>query len=87
MKGTWKSVFAAFVTASLVTLIGVRFFFQPIAEADVPTEMALPPAVGFVVYVGLCVALFHWMALQCTMPGRQRSPSQRLSSCSLRTLR
>lgn len=70
MRRTWTPVVAAFVTASLVTLLGVRFFFRPIAEADVPAEVTLSPALGFFIYVGLCVALFHWMALQMRSAGK-----------------
>lgn len=65
MKRNWKAVAAAFVTALVVTLVGVMFFFRPIAAADpAPGHSPLPQALGFFIYVGLCVALFDWLARQ-----------------------
>jgi hypothetical protein len=59
------AVAGALATASAITLSGVIFFFQPVAESDTATGIApLPAPVAFLIYVGLCVALFDWLALQ-----------------------
>ena len=62
MKEKWKALTAAFITAAVVTLIGVVFFFRPIAEADTGPAVAAPAPIALLIYVGLCVALFHWLA-------------------------
>lgn len=64
MRHRWKPVTAAFVTAAVVTLAGVVLFFQPVAESDAVSGAPVPQPVGFLVYVGLCVALFDWLAFQ-----------------------
>ncbi len=58
----WKSITAAFVASSVVTLAGVIFFFGPIAKADTTSGPLLSPAAGFFIYVVLSVALFDWIA-------------------------
>jgi len=48
----------------VVTLVGVLFFFAPIAQADTVTGPLLPPAVSLLVYITLSIALFDWIAQQ-----------------------
>jgi uncharacterized membrane protein len=64
IRPNWKSILAAFVASSIVTLAGVSFFFGPIAQADVVSGPLLPPAMGFFVYVTLSIVLFDWIARQ-----------------------
>ncbi len=64
MRRNWKSILAAFVTSCVVTILGVKFFFGPIAEADTPSGPLLSPFVGFFIYVSLSIALFDWVARQ-----------------------
>ena len=64
MKLRWKPIIAAFIASSVVTLAGVRFFFGPIAKADIATGPLLHPAIGFFIYVALSIALFDWVARQ-----------------------
>ncbi len=64
MDRNWKSVIAAFVAAFISTLVGVLFFFAPIAQADKVTGPLLPPVVSLLVYVILSIALFDWIAQQ-----------------------
>ncbi len=62
MKFSWKPVLAAFVVASVVSLVGVMFVFEPIARADKPVGPIVPPAVGFFIYIALSISLFDWAA-------------------------
>lgn len=64
MQRNWKSILAAFIASCVVTLVGVKFFFGPIAEADTPSGPLLSPSVGFFIYVALSIALFDWIARQ-----------------------
>ncbi len=64
MQFRWKPILAAFIVASVVSLAGVIFFFEPIARADKPEGPIVPPAIGFFVYVALSIALFDWAARQ-----------------------
>ena len=64
MQRNWKSILAAFVASCVVTLIGVKFFFGPIAASDAPSGPLLSPAVGFFIYVAISIALFDWIARQ-----------------------
>lgn len=64
MKPSWKSIAAAFVVSGTVMLLGVIFFFRPVAEADAGTGPVPPALIAIVVYVGLAVALFDWAARQ-----------------------
>ena len=64
IRPNWKSVIAAFVASCVVTLVGVSFFFGPIAQADVVSGPLLPPAIGFFIYVTLSIVLFDWIARQ-----------------------
>jgi len=59
-----KAFFAAFITSAVVNLVGVLFFFEPIARHDSPGAALVHPAVNLLVYVGLTVALFDWTARQ-----------------------
>ncbi len=70
MKTRWKPLVAAFATAAVLTLVGVVFFFRPIAEADPGPAVALPAPLALVIYVGLCVALFHWLAVEMSSAPR-----------------
>lgn len=54
-----KSILPAFTAALLANLVGVFFFFKPIAEGDTST-VSIHPAVGLLVYVGLSIALLEW---------------------------
>lgn len=60
MKSRFGAVLAAAVAAVVVNLVGVFYFFQPIAAADSPGE-PLPGAVGFLVYIVLSVLLLDWV--------------------------
>ena len=64
MKRNWKSILAAFVASCVVTLVGVKFYFGPIAEFDVPSGPLLAPAAGFFIYVSISIVLFDWVARQ-----------------------
>lgn len=45
-------------------MLGVMFFFRPIAEADSGSGPVPAPVIGFLIYIGLCVALFDWSSRQ-----------------------
>ncbi len=64
MKFRLKAILTSFVVASVVTLGGVLFFFNPIAEAESSSGPLVSPAVNFFIYVVLIVALFDWAAFQ-----------------------
>ncbi len=64
MQSNRAAVFAAFVTTCVVNLLGVYFIFQPVSERGGPSLLSIPPIVGFLAYIVLCVALFHWAAQQ-----------------------
>lgn len=64
MKASWKAIGVAFLVSGIITLLGVLFFFKPIAAADSGSGLVPPPFIAFLVYVGLCVALFDWAARQ-----------------------
>ena len=64
-SANWKAIFAAFLAAATVNLVGVLFFLDPIAKSDsTPDRPLVAPAVGFLVYVVLSTALFDWTARQ-----------------------
>ena len=63
MTRTLKAVCAAFIVAFIANLVGVLLFFKPIAESDT-SIVHVHPALGLLVYVGLCIALFEWAARQ-----------------------
>ncbi|MEM7281103.1 MAG: hypothetical protein AAF438_05705 [Pseudomonadota bacterium] len=54
-----KPVIASFITALFANLLGVLLFFNPISEGDT-TLITVHPAIGLIVYVGLCIGLFQW---------------------------
>lgn len=56
---TWIPIIGIVITSVVINLIGVLFFFQPIAEVD-QDIISLHPAVGLIVYVILGVWLFVW---------------------------
>lgn len=56
-------IVASFIAAFVSTLVGVLFFFDPVTAGDA-TIVAIHPAVGLLVYVTLCVALFVWATNQ-----------------------
>ncbi len=58
-----KPLLAAFVAALLANLLGVLFFFEPIARGDTST-VSIHPALGLLLYVGLCIALLGWATQQ-----------------------
>ncbi|MEQ8205373.1 MAG: hypothetical protein RIA65_04290 [Woeseia sp.] len=64
MHRSGKAILAAFLISCVMTLLGVRFIFAPIAESDVPTGPLLSPAIGFFIYVAISIALFDWLAQQ-----------------------
>jgi hypothetical protein len=49
------ALLATAVAAAVVNLVGVIYFFQPIAENDAAGRPLVPPAVGLIVYVLLSV--------------------------------
>lgn len=51
---------ATAAVAAIVTFVGVFYFFQPIAAADVAAAPPVPAAVGFLVYIVLSVLLLDW---------------------------
>ena len=62
MSNHHKAIVAAFVAASVINFLGVVYFFAPIAAFDNSAEAILPPAIAFLIYVVLSVALFDWTA-------------------------
>ncbi len=64
-----KQLLGALITAVIVTLVGVLFFFEPIADGD-SLRLSVHPLVPFTMYVVLSVALFDWTARQMSSPFR-----------------
>lgn len=64
------AVLAAALVAVLVNFVGVVFFFRPIAEADTPGGWLPHPAIGFLVYVLLSVAVLDWAVQRFGQPVR-----------------
>ena len=62
MTRAWMRFVAATVVAGIVTMIGVVFFFDPVASAEGPVVAPVPPPVALLVYLVLSVGLFHWLA-------------------------
>jgi hypothetical protein len=60
MQTNWPAIIAAFAVTCIVNLLGVYFVFQPLAANDRPDVLSIPPIVGFLAYIVLCVALLHW---------------------------
>jgi hypothetical protein len=59
---------ATAVVAAIVTLVGVLYFFEPIATADAVSAPPVPPALGFLVYILLSVLLLDWVNRQVGAP-------------------
>jgi len=59
MKHPSFPVITSFIAAVAVMLVGVFFFFEPIAKIDT-SFISVHPAVGLLVYVGLSMLLFVW---------------------------
>lgn len=55
----------AVIVAGLVTLVGVIFWFKPIAEADRAGTFVPPAAVSLAIYCGLSVVLYDWAVRRC----------------------
>ncbi len=68
MKTRWYVLAAELLTLFFVTLVGVMFWFRPIAEADEPSAALLSPAVNLAIYVLLSVVLFSWVARRMNSP-------------------
>lgn len=64
MKRNRKALAAAFATAGVVTLGGVVLFYRPVAEADGGPDAILSAPLVLLTCVGLCLALFHWLAVE-----------------------
>ena len=65
MNFSWKALIAASLVAVVINFFGVLFFLDPIAKADIiPDGPIVAPAIGFIVYIILSVALFDWSARQ-----------------------
>ena len=63
MAQRWKAILASIVTMGLVTIVGVLFFFRPLAEAD-EVSTAWAPPIAISVYLVLSVLLLDWSARQ-----------------------
>ncbi len=68
MNGRVGAMVASAVASAVVNLVGVVFFFRPIAEADSSAGALLPPALGFLAYVVLSVAVLDWASRQFGQP-------------------
>lgn len=58
-----KPLIAAFIAALIANLLGVFLFFEPITEGDTST-ITIHPALGLLVYIGLCISLLEWATRQ-----------------------
>ena len=61
MGANSKAIAGAFLTLATLYLAGVLLFFAPIAAGDVPAGPLVPQPVGFVVAIGVYIALFVWI--------------------------
>lgn len=59
---------ATAVVAAIITLMGVIFFFEPIATADSVSAPPVSAGVGFLVYIVLSVLLLDWVNQQIGRP-------------------
>ncbi len=64
MAQRWKAIAGALLAAGIVNFVGVLFLLNPVAEKDSAGTPLVSPAIGFIVYVALSVALFDWAARQ-----------------------
>ena len=69
MSRTVKATLVVFVTIAALNLVGVMFFFKPIADGD-DSVVSLHPLIGFTAYVGLCTGIYLW-AVRATGSSRQ----------------
>lgn len=56
-----KAMAGAFLTLSVLYLIGVLFLLDPVAAGDVPAGPLLPAPVGFGIATAVYIALFVWI--------------------------
>ena len=63
----WKQLLGALIAAVVVNLVGVPFFFEPIAVSET-LRLSVHPLVGLTLYVVLSIALFDWAARQMNSP-------------------
>lgn len=56
---TWIPIIGALITSAVANIVGVLFFFQPIAQSE-NDAFSVHPAIGLLVYVVLGVWLFVW---------------------------
>lgn len=61
MRNNWIALLAASVTMCVVTLVGVVFWFRPIADADAAIRPLVSPALNLLIYSALSVILFDWV--------------------------
>jgi hypothetical protein len=66
-KRIW-ALLGAFVTLAVVYLLGVFFFFRPIAEADSVAGPFLSEPVAFVMMICLYIGFFAWVVEQMESP-------------------
>ena len=64
----WKALLAAFVSAAAINLVVVLALLNPIAAVDSAAGPLVHPAIGLLVYAGLSVCLFDWVARKMGNP-------------------
>jgi hypothetical protein len=64
MRFQWNTFLTAVLASIVVYLVGVVWFFDPIAKADTTATPLVHPALSLLVYAVLTVALFDWTARQ-----------------------
>ena len=62
MKLRPAPILGAFFTLAVCYLLGVIFFYGPIAAGDSPTGPLVPDAVGFFISIVCYIAFFVWVA-------------------------
>ena len=58
----WLVIAVAFVTYSVVMILGVVFWFRPIAEGDHATGPLVSAPVNLAIYSALSILLYDWVA-------------------------
>ena len=61
MSRAWLRFGLAVLVAGAVTIVGVLFVFDPVAEVAGPVTAPVPAPVAILVYLALSVALFDWL--------------------------
>ena len=56
----WMALGVSFVVMSLVTLVGVMFWFRPVLEADEPGGPLTSAPVNLAIYSMISVLLYDW---------------------------